>query len=124
MARRFIDIDGEQWEVTPAGSVTQYVKDEFALVLEDVGETDNIHVPAQRVLNSFATPFRSGGHEVVLTASIGGAVFPTHGQSAQDLMRRAEAALDQAKKEGRNRFCTQSEPTGVIGPQGGAVQLN
>ena len=32
MARRFIDIDGEQWEVAPAGNVTQYVKDEFALV--------------------------------------------------------------------------------------------
>lgn len=32
MARRFIDIDGQQWEVTPTGSVTQYVKDEFALV--------------------------------------------------------------------------------------------
>ena len=32
MARRFIDVDGEQWEVTLAGNVTQYVKDEFALV--------------------------------------------------------------------------------------------
>lgn len=110
--------------VRESDAVFRLRQDEFALVLEDVGETDNIHVPAQRVLNSFATPFRSGGHEIVLTASIGGAVFPTHGQSAQDLMRRAEAALEQAKKEGRNRFCTQSEPSGVIGPQGGAVQLN
>ena len=32
MARRFIDIDGDQWDVTPAGNVTPYVKDEFALV--------------------------------------------------------------------------------------------
>lgn len=32
MARRLIDIDGTRWEVTSAGSVTQYVKDEFALV--------------------------------------------------------------------------------------------
>lgn len=32
MARRFIDIDGDQWEVSAAGTVTQYVKDEFALV--------------------------------------------------------------------------------------------
>lgn len=32
MARRFIQIDGDQWEVAPAGTVTQYVKDEFALV--------------------------------------------------------------------------------------------
>ena len=32
MARRFVDIDGQRWEVTLPGTVTQYVKDEFALV--------------------------------------------------------------------------------------------
>jgi hypothetical protein len=32
MPRRFIDIDGDRWEVAPSGFVTQYVKDEFALV--------------------------------------------------------------------------------------------
>lgn len=32
MARRLVEIDGAEWEVAPAGSVTQYVKDEFALV--------------------------------------------------------------------------------------------
>ena len=94
-----------------------------------MAEADTIQVPAQRVLNSFATPFRSSGHEIVLTASIGGAVFPNHGQSVQDLMRKAEAALEQAKRDGRNRFCTQSEPgVGaegvVVGPQDGAAHLN
>jgi diguanylate cyclase (GGDEF)-like protein len=110
--------------VRESDAVFRLRQDEFALVLEDVGENDTIHVPAQRVLNSFATPFRCIGHEIVLTASIGGAVFPTHGQGPQDLMRRAEAALERAKKEGRNRFCTQNEPNGIIGPQEGAVQLN
>jgi len=116
--------------VRESDAVFRLRQDEFALVLEDVAEADTIQVPAQRVLNSFATPFRSGGHEIVLTASIGGAVFPTHGQSAQDLMRRAEAALEQAKREGRNRFCTQSasgaagDGTAVVGPQDGAAHLN
>jgi diguanylate cyclase (GGDEF)-like protein len=116
--------------VRESDAVFRLRQDEFALVLEDVAEADTIQVPAQRVLNSFATPFRSGGHEIVLTASIGGAVFPTHGQNAQDLMRRAEAALDQAKREGRNRFCTQNDAGGsgesgsVVGPQDGASHLN
>jgi len=30
--RRIIDVDGEQWEVTASGRVTQYVKDEFGLI--------------------------------------------------------------------------------------------
>jgi diguanylate cyclase (GGDEF)-like protein len=115
--------------VRESDAVFRLRQDEFALVLEDVAEADTIQVPAQRVLNSFATPFRSSGHEIVLTASIGGAVFPTHGQGAQDLMRRAESALAQAKREGRNRFCTQNE-SGVagegvvVGPQDGATHLN
>jgi hypothetical protein len=32
MPRRIIDADGEQWEVTVSGRVTQYVKDEFGLI--------------------------------------------------------------------------------------------
>jgi diguanylate cyclase (GGDEF)-like protein len=114
--------------VRESDAVFRLRQDEFALVLEDVAEADTIQVPAQRVLNSFATPFRSSGHEIVLTASIGGAVFPNHGSSAQELMRKAEAALEQAKRDGRNRFCTQSEPGAaegvVVGPQDGAAHLN
>lgn len=115
--------------VRESDAVFRLRQDEFALVLEDVAEADTIQVPAQRVLNSFATPFRSGGHEIVLTASIGGAVFPNDGESAQDLMRRAEAALERAKRDGRNRFCTHHEAGAaasgvVVGPQDGAVHLN
>jgi hypothetical protein len=32
MPRRIIEVDGEQWEVSVSGRVTQYVKDEFGLV--------------------------------------------------------------------------------------------
>ncbi|MDQ2670505.1 MAG: hypothetical protein M3Y31_07745 [Gemmatimonadota bacterium] len=36
MARRFLEIDGAQWEITTPGTVTQYVKDEFPLVFTRV----------------------------------------------------------------------------------------
>ena len=38
-----------------------------------------------------------------VTASIGLAAFPGNGQTSQDLMRQADAALYRAKREGRNR---------------------
>jgi diguanylate cyclase (GGDEF)-like protein len=111
--------------VRESDAVLRLRQDEFALVLEDLSQVDTLDVPAQRVLNSFATPFRWAGNEIVLTASIGGAVFPIHGQSAEELMRRAESALEQAKREGRNRYCTYSVPNSVVvGPQGGAAHLN
>lgn len=99
--------------VRESDAVLRLRDDEFALVLEDLGEDDAADVPARRVLNSFATPFRFGDHEVVLTASIGGAVFPVHGQSAEELLARAEEALQRAKSEG-NRYQTLSEvPSGA-----------
>lgn len=112
--------------VRESDAVLRLRQDEFALILEDLNEGDNLDVPAQRVLNSFATPFRCAGHEIVLTASIGGAVFPTHGEKPEELVRRAESALEHAKREGRNRYCAYSDngPSSVIGPQGGAAHLN
>ena len=32
MPRRIVEVDGEQWEVSVSGRVTQYLKDEFGLV--------------------------------------------------------------------------------------------
>jgi diguanylate cyclase (GGDEF)-like protein len=100
--------------VRESDSVLRLREDEFALVLEDLGDGDAGDIPAQRVLNSFATPFHCGGHEVVLTASIGGAMFPAHGQSAEELVERANKALERAKAEG-NRYRTLSEqPDGAV----------
>ena len=37
MPRRIIEVDGIQWEVASSGRITQYLKDEFALVFTQVG---------------------------------------------------------------------------------------
>ena len=42
------------------------------------------------------------GTELVLTASIGISVFPQDGDNADELLRRADAALHHAKAEGRD----------------------
>jgi hypothetical protein len=39
-------------------------------------------------------------------------------------MQRAEGALEQAKRDGRNRYCTSSEPSNVSGPQGDLAHLH
>lgn len=90
--------------IRESDAVVRLRQDEFALILEDLAGDPTIEVPAQRVLNTFATPFRYLGNDVVVTASIGGAVFPSQGQDAAILTRCAEQALEQAKREGRNRY--------------------
>ncbi|NJA89354.1 EAL domain-containing protein [Rhodocyclus tenuis] len=80
--------------------------DEFLLLLEPVINTDEAAVVARDVLAILAQPFRlDGKNEVFVGASIGISIFPEDGSSAADLLRGADAAMHQAKGQGRNRFC-------------------
>jgi len=49
-------------------------------------------------------PFSIDGHEVFLTASIGVAIFPNDGDSADALLKHTGVAMNQAKRQGRNTY--------------------
>ena len=78
--------------------------DEFAVLIPGVDSRAETVTALKRYTDVFATPFRTGdrtGAEVIsVAASIGAARFPSDGASAEDLMRRAEVALDLAKDGG------------------------
>jgi diguanylate cyclase (GGDEF)-like protein/PAS domain S-box-containing protein len=57
---------------------------------------------AQRVAAALSAPFDLGGHEHLLSASIGGSVFPKPLETAEDLLRETDIAMYQAKAAGRN----------------------
>jgi EAL domain-containing protein (putative c-di-GMP-specific phosphodiesterase class I) len=52
-----------------------------------------------------AQPIEGDGYRLALTASIGISLAPEHGRSAMDLLRRAEAAMTRAKRQGRDAIC-------------------
>ncbi len=95
--------------VRESDSLIRMGEDEFALVLEDLDSDATIEIPAQRVLNTFATPFSYRYNEVVITASIGGAVFPSQATTVEGLVSSARDALQRAKDEGSNRYRLLSE---------------
>lgn len=78
--------------------------DEFGLLSPDTTsaeaalEADNL----VRFLTEFSPAFE--GRRLQLTASVGVAVYPAHGQRASDLMLAADLAMHQAKTRGRARF--------------------
>jgi len=47
-------------------------------------------------------PYQLDTHEYHSTASIGATIFSDHGQSGEELLKRADIAMYQAKKSGRN----------------------
>ncbi len=79
--------------------------DEFIVLLEEFEEPEHIPLIAEDIITLLQQPFRlDTGIELQSGVSIGIALFPDHGQSAMELLQQADAALYQAKQQGRGRF--------------------
>jgi diguanylate cyclase (GGDEF)-like protein len=77
--------------------------DEFAIVLSSVSSQDQLRAAERRVHEAFHEPFQLAGLTVALGASVGGAIWPEHGQAVSRLVQRADAAMYRDKAEGRLR---------------------
>ncbi len=77
--------------------------DEFAVVLDAVAAPDAIDATAARIIETLSQPYAIDGIEVAIGASVGVALFPADGASADELTKNADLALYQAKSEGRRR---------------------
>ncbi|PTD98084.1 EAL domain-containing response regulator [Pseudothauera lacus] len=74
--------------------------DEFAIVVQ-LGEGLAPDLLAQRMIDELAVPFAIDGHTVYVGASVGVALYPADGRSVETLQSSAEAALREAKAQGR-----------------------
>ena len=78
--------------------------DEFAVCLEDFGETTNAAGAAQKLVLVLSEKYDALGSEVYATPSIGIAVYPGAGETAEQLIKAADLAMYQAKNRGGGRF--------------------
>jgi diguanylate cyclase (GGDEF)-like protein len=85
-------------------SVSRLGGDEFTLMLDDVTDPSVLAPIAQRVLDAIARPFQLGGHEIVISGSIGIATWPEDGPDVDTLLRNADSAMYHAKSKGRNGY--------------------
>lgn len=77
--------------------------DEFALLLNDIGDVGDALSAAERIGQTVAEPVQLDDHDVVLTASIGVALSATGYDRPEDMLRDASLAVYRAKQGGRNR---------------------
>jgi len=78
--------------------------DEFVVLLEDLGDGDDVADVAKKVLSSVLVPVEIMGHECRITASVGIAIYPADARDAQTLMKHADMAMYLAKEEGKNNY--------------------
>ena len=84
----------------------RYGGDEFALVLPYIDRDETVQVSERLQKAIVEHPFlpNEGAEAVSLTVSIGIAIFPHHGAIPEEVIRSADQALYQSKKDGKNRL--------------------
>jgi diguanylate cyclase len=71
--------------------------DEFALVLQGASDSESALFVAERIRVALDEPFVVDGTTLQLATSIGIAIFPRHGDDAEQLLKRADVALYASK---------------------------
>jgi diguanylate cyclase (GGDEF)-like protein len=72
--------------------------DEFMVILPDIGSSENAGQVAERLIGTLQEPMQLSKHSVVITPSIGIAMFPTDGGDAELLLRHGDLAMYFAKR--------------------------
>jgi len=87
--------------------------DEFTVLLADIGTAADAAKIAQKLLDTVDEPTGVEGHELYVTTSIGIALYPDDGDTAEALLKNADSAMYRAKEAGRNSYqlCTRAMNT-------------
>lgn len=83
--------------------------DEFVLLLTNVEDVGSAWRVGEKIRQALEQPFPINGRAFVLSASLGIALYPEHGDSELELDKAADVAMYVAKREGRNG-CTVYDP--------------
>jgi diguanylate cyclase (GGDEF)-like protein/PAS domain S-box-containing protein len=99
--RRIISCVGE------AGTVAKFEGDEFVVTLDGLGAigeeaAERARTTGKNILAAVSRPYLLAGREFRSTASIGITVFGDNPETAEEVLQKADIALDQAKAAGRN----------------------
>jgi diguanylate cyclase (GGDEF)-like protein len=78
--------------------------DEFLVILGGLRLPVDAEAVADKIVHAFAPSFVIGESEVVVTPSLGLAVYPEDGEEASLLLRNADLAMYDAKDAGRNTY--------------------
>ncbi|WP_443026783.1 putative bifunctional diguanylate cyclase/phosphodiesterase [Sphingomonas sp. CV7422] len=78
--------------------------DEFAVVMRDATDTRAVESLAQRIIETLSRPYEVDAHTLYIGASVGLAIGPRDGRTAEMLIRSADLALYRAKDAGRGVY--------------------
>ncbi|WP_300668204.1 diguanylate cyclase [Desulfoluna sp.] len=90
--------------VREVDTVTRVGGDEFGILLTDVRDKDCITTVAEKVIKAVATPYKLETVEVIIGASVGISLYPDHGVCPRELVKLADQAMYEIKRQGKNNY--------------------
>jgi diguanylate cyclase (GGDEF)-like protein len=91
--------------VRGSDTVARMGGDEFVIVMPEFRNLEDVERCGRQIMHNASQPVRIGERDIHLTLSVGIALFPEGGRSAEELLRNADAAMYSAKDTGRNSLC-------------------
>ncbi|MCE8014772.1 diguanylate cyclase [Halomonas sp. MCCC 1A17488] len=93
-----------QREVRSRDTLARLGSDQFVVLLEKDGTPESAQLVAERLQEALEPPFTSGDRYLLMTASIGIALYPTDAQDVETLLTAARGAMFTARKKGPGRL--------------------
>jgi diguanylate cyclase (GGDEF)-like protein/PAS domain S-box-containing protein len=90
--------------VRTGDTVARLSGDEFIVLLSGLHKPEAAQIIAEKILDSFRRIFEIDGRELLITASIGIAIYPDDSDTTSGLLRSADSAMYHSKESGRNTF--------------------
>jgi len=78
--------------------------DEFTVLLSEIDRSEDAGRVAKRIIDTLSQPVVLEGHEVFTTPSVGIAVYPADGDTAEELTKNADMAMYYAKRNSKNLY--------------------
>ena len=101
---RATDVVSRMGALAPRLDVGRLGGDEFTIVVANVEGEPEASSIARRINDVLREPMTIAGRQMVVTASLGMAMFPRDGGDAMTLLRHADTAMYHAKESGRNNW--------------------
>jgi len=94
-----------QKQIRKTDTLARLGGDEFIIILDTLEDVNLIVDIIKKLMDAMNEPILVGDHQLYITLSIGVSLYPEDGDVSEDLLRNADAAMYNAKNNGRNTYC-------------------
>ncbi|MEQ8709445.1 MAG: diguanylate cyclase [Rhodospirillales bacterium] len=91
-------------------TISRFGGDEFVVLIENMPERSHSQIVGKKIVDVIKQPIVIDGSQADVSASVGIALYPDGGQSADDLIKNADTAMYEAKNGGKNQFRIFDQP--------------